>query len=171
MATRIVAPEGANSPSIVADELIIGICPRGYDKWEGTRAQLVDEGLISAEFEWPEGLGDRLWNDGPFVCWLRRYPKAHMGPKSSWAEIDYWYLQRTWKANGRDNFSNARIFEKQAALAREIWNRTRAGQQQFNRAIEARVDRRFQLFMTACIPARKKPGRKRGGKEGSQVQS
>jgi hypothetical protein len=146
-------------------ELIIEIYPRGCDWWIGTRAQLQAEGVIPADFEWPQGLAGKSWTAGNLEYWLyRRRPDGHKGPKSSCLEVDNWACRRTWAAHGRDGFANARIYEKRVALAEELWALTPAADQQLSRYWAAHKDKSFQAFKAIFLPQPKKPQPKKRGR-------
>lgn len=149
-------------PQFRERELHIEIYPRGYDIWVGTSAQLKAEGLIPPAFEWPFGLGDRYWRDGPFDYWLcRSRPEGHKGPQSSYMQLDNWRCRRTPAVDRYSGFRNAQIFEKRAALAEELSRQTPSGDIQFSKYSATLADRAYQAFRALVVPQKTRRGRAR----------
>lgn len=74
-----------------ASELKIDIWLDMWTRFEGTAAQLQDEGLIPQEFEWPRENAEASWESRGCSFDLRRVrPKGHRGPRKSWLELDNW---------------------------------------------------------------------------------
>lgn len=146
----------------VARELSIQIYPRGYDWWRGTRAQLIAEGVVPQDIEWPKGLSDNFFTAGRFRYWLRRErPEGHKGPRSSYMEVDNWACRRVSVDTPRDGFAAAILHEKRAALEQELWARTPAASLQRSRYWAALDDSDFQAFKAMVVPQPKKRGRPR----------
>lgn len=146
-----------------AVELKIHFYPRGFDTWTGTSAQLIDEGVLPADVEWPERTYHRTWSDGQFEYWLHRERPAGRG---DWKDIDYWRVRRTLGCRVRDGFAAARLYEAQKALKAEEFCQSRAGmiqQLQWERAFH---DNAFQAFKEKILPERKKPGRRSKSQQG-----
>ena len=147
-------------------ELIIDVNPEwGWVQYEGTRAQLEDEGLIPDRFEWPRAAGDVRWEANGFDYWLRRTrPDGHKGPMSSWWELDNWSVRV--RVIGRDHAWLARRnLERRAdALRAEFHRQTVAGQRErdanWKRYWATVDDKAFQEFK-ARIPGLIPPKRGR----------
>lgn len=141
-------------------DLDIDICPRGYDWWRGTAAQLQAEGLIPEGFEWPRGNLDKSWNDGTFEYWLRRRrPEGFKGPLPD--DLDSWAVRRTLLARGRDGLGAAQVYEKSQELALELWRQTPAYNAHLARYWAAHQDQTFQAFKAIFVPQPKKRSRPR----------
>jgi hypothetical protein len=134
-------------------ELIIDINPRAYAAWEGTAAQLVDEGVIRKEFDWPEGRADRHWDgDDGFTYWLRRCrPAGIKGPMSVWTHGDWWMLRRTLTAERGRGCAPARLFEARRTYERELWSQTPIAHVQWTRYCMAQEHEEFQTFLKRAI--------------------
>ena len=157
---RLVSAPVATPSQTAAHDLRIEICPRGYDWWHGTGAQLQAEGLIPADFDWPKGKEHGSWVSGRFEFWLFRVrPEGHKGPKSSWLESDSWACRRVLATQARDGFMAADLYEKQQALTQEQWTHTLQAYEQRERYWTASEDQAFQAFKSSLIAARKKPAR------------
>lgn len=150
-------------------ELKIAIYPRSYVRWIGTGAQLQAEGLIPADFEWPNGLAKKYWTAGKFEYQLLRVrPEGHKGPRSSYLEVDNWDYRRGLLNQG---FEEARIYEARVALEKEIWTHTPAAIQHFGRYWTAHEDKSFQSFKSIFMPQPKKscrPSKPKVTSQGSQ---
>lgn len=129
-------------------ELIIAIFPRTCTRWEGTAQQLVEEGLLPAEFEWPDGRRDRRWDSGEFSYWLTRSrPPGMKGPMSAWTSGDWWTLDRSLTANRGKGFAAANIFEAKRAYEKALWLQTPEGGVAWMRYWAASQDEVFQAFL------------------------
>jgi hypothetical protein len=150
MATEEASSTGADELA-PARELIIEIWPRGYDQWTGTREQLEAEGLIPQGFEWPVRFSHAGWAVGPFDLMLsRQRPEGHKGSKSTWADVDYWWLRRTLVEHRGTGFAAAILYRKQQEFRRagEAQPRTRC-RKRLCRAID---DEAFQRFKCSIFP-------------------
>jgi hypothetical protein len=149
------SPRGAPSEVDVRGELVVEILPRGYVRWSGTVAQLVAEGLL------PEWFGpdckNTSWDEGRFEFCLTRGRPSHV-PYREWraGARDYWHLERSLKSSSGCFWDDARLFDKQQALASELWSRTPAGAIQKHLLVRAVEDTRFQAFLSlvGATPAR-----------------
>lgn len=125
-------------------------------EFEGTAAQLTDEGLIPEGFEWPIGVVSRHWTASGYTYWLRRIrPTGHKGPMRSWLELDNWFVRI--EVEGRDaRWLVRRNLERQVEeLEETIRRQTRAGlaetEARLRRYWAAQDDKAFQSFK-ALIP-------------------
>lgn len=142
-----VALQGENSR-----ELIIEIQPRMCVRWEGTAAQLTDEGLIPQNFEWPYGRGRKCWEAGDFTFWLERCrPSGTKGPMSVWVHGDWWFLRRSLTADGGRGIAPARLYEARRAYECELWSQTPVARVQWMRWRMAREHEEFQTFLRTAI--------------------
>lgn len=133
----------------------------------GSRAMLEAEGIIPAGTKWPEAYSDLRWRDGEFDYWLKRKrPVVGKGPRSSFADCDWWVLR--WELTNAPSVAEISIRLKQQALEKEIYRQSSAGQAEFskrwNRYREATADERFQTFK-ALIPGIARPKRNRRPKK------
>jgi hypothetical protein len=139
----VVQPQASSA----ACELLIGITPHWQDVWIGTRAQLISEGVVSANVDWPDGVGHVAWEEGEFDYWLVRHrPIGFRGPRKALANVDCWCLYRNLIARRGTFGAAARIHELKRALEREIWLQTFDAWLMDQRASEARKDPNFQAF-------------------------
>lgn len=141
-------------------ELGIQIVPRGYDCWEGTSAQLVAEGVLPPDVDWPKGLESMSWIAGRFEYWLYRIrPEGCKGPKSAYRDVDYWACRRTLAAQGHDGFAAARLYERTQALTQEIQRQSPKGQQLERRYFATFDDQGYRAFKRLICPPTRKAGR------------
>lgn len=153
-----------NAPPVIERELQISIYPDEWANYEGTRAQLEDEGLVPKGFEWPRAAADKRWSAGRFEYWLRRQrPEGFKGPLRQWLECDWWFVRVT--VIGRDTRwrGQREIERKRKALEAEIYRQSPEGMRDrdanWKRYWAAHEDKVFQAFKATFIPQRKKPGR------------
>lgn len=169
---RLKRPEGATpatcsaSPTC-AGELMITVFRDERLWYEGTAAQLIDEGLIPKGFEWPQARARKEWAANGFEYSLRRArPKDHKGPLRSWMEADNWCLH-VWVA-GRDYHrwrAERKLERKAEEVEGERYRLTSAGQRAWARyrrqIIDASSDPafdRFKLLVPGLVPPKR--GRK-----------
>lgn len=156
--------EPAAVPGLCANELIISIWRDDWVAYEGTRAQLEDERLIPADFEWPRADAWVSWEVGSLRFSLFRFrPDGHKGPMRSWWAMDSWRINVQVAEPGIDR-GRQRIKEKTKALCAEIHRQSPAGQREWRAAYDRHLvafnDQAFQAFKSILLPPRKKPGRK-----------
>lgn len=133
------------------DDLLLDIYPRGYVSWEGSSAQLNNEGLIPPRFKWPERDESAEWSANGFIYELSRCrPPWMKGGKRLWVNGDHWRLRRMLASRKRKGFDDAYIYEKQQDLARAVWACSPEASEQWNRYWEAREDRGFQAFLVGA---------------------
>lgn len=134
-------------------EMLIAIYPRAYSQWTGSSSQLKAEGLIPADFKWPECRGSSRWSTDGFDYWVQRCRPAGMkGSMRQWTRGDYWFLRRELAACKGD-WTEADIYEKQCALAKVLWRQTPAADAQSNRSWKAHEDKKFQAFKALLTAA------------------
>jgi hypothetical protein len=170
--TLLAGAVPASATALGARELIITLFPDDYVQYEGTAAQLVAEGLIPEDFEWPRAAADRRWEANGFDCWLRRTrPAGHKGPMRSWLEMDNWFIRVA--VTGRDGqWVTRRRLERKVEELRAMERRcTAAGSAEWRanweRYLAAGSDKKFQSFK-AMIPGLIPP--KRGRKPEATAQ-
>ena len=142
----------APTADVIASDLIVEILPRDSVEWIGTRAQLVEEGLIPGDVIWPDR--DRWvgWTTPTLECWLRRTrPHGMKGPKRLWLEMDWWALRQTLLAHRGKGHWPAAIYEKKCELQQLIWSQTEAGQKTLRLWRKACADTQFQDFKQRVI--------------------
>lgn len=139
----------ARAPIDYPSEIVIGIIPRGDATYEGTAAQLIEEGIAPAGFEWRKARGEGLrWNDARFEYWAHSYRPEGTSFKD-WKESDqdYGAIRQRDLTLGRDGYAAANVYQKKADLANAIWRSSPAGARQFNLYYKAHVDSAFQTFL------------------------
>ena len=141
----------ASIASLCAGELIIDLRPDAWVYYEGTPAQLIDEGLIPTAFEWPRAAARKNWKADGFEYSLHRNrPKGHKGPMRSWLELDNWLLRVD--VAGRDGWwiHNRRLDLQAKELEAGRYSLTAAGRREseahFRRVWAADRDSAFQRF-------------------------
>ncbi|WP_332855146.1 hypothetical protein [Duganella sp. S19_KUP01_CR8] len=151
-----------------AQELIIYI-NRAIDitEYRGTRAMLEGEGVIPADFEWPDAYSDIFWESGKFKYWLRRCrPDGAKGKSKAFADCDWWSLR--WVLLGGPDLHQKRIATMAQDLAAEIYRWSDKGRDEWNRMYNrswgAKTDEKFQAFK-ALIPGLVPPKRGRASKK------
>lgn len=125
-------------------------------QYEGTSAQLVEEGLIPSGFEWPKAATDKYWSANGFGFWLRRSrPFGHKGPMRSWLEMDNWFVRVEASDISHDLRIRRGLDRKMTALKAEFKRHTVEGRRAWSAEIDQRIaaesDRKFQAFK-ALIP-------------------
>lgn len=142
-------------------ELRITIWRDEWAQFEGTAAQLIDEGLIPNGFEWPRAAADKRWEANGYTYWLcRKRPEGHKGPMRSWLGLDHWFVRVGIK--GRDYlWRQRRELERRAdELKEDAYRLTAAGQAKCNadwrRYWSANEDEAYQAFR-AKVPALNPP--------------
>lgn len=155
----------ATTPDVGERELIIDVRRDDWVQYEGTAAQLIAEGLIPADFEWPRAAADKRWEANGFDYWLRRTrPEGLKGPMRTWLEMDNWFIRV--EVTGRDyHWRTRQALKRQAEeLAAAYHRHTAAGSAEWNanwkRYWATVEDKKFQAFKSTFLPERKKPGRK-----------
>jgi len=152
------------SPDTAERELSIHIFLDFQVNYEGSSAQLVSEGLIPANFEWPVRTHQKAWQAGGFDYWIQRCrPEGHKGPMKSWLELDHWCIRVTvtgrdwrWRAQGAINRKREelRLMVHRNSAAGIAENTARCA-----RASAALADTRFQAMLERVLPSTKKRGR------------
>lgn len=148
-------------------ELRVCIWPDQWFAFEGTAAQLTEEGLIPEGFEWPRAAADKEWTANGFDYWLRRSrPEGHKGPMRSWLALDNWNVRVS--VTGRDHhWHTRREFESKVDALRAEHRRlftvegSREWSANWRRYWKAREDTAFQTFkllVPALVPQQR--GRK-----------
>jgi len=156
-----------SAPSISADALGLVVEANndwGHAAYEGTRAQLEEEGVIPSSIEWPTSERSVSWERAGLRFFLRRTRPANMkGPKKLWVQGDYWHLDINVAGRDRGCWNEQhRVDLKRRELAREIYRQSPAGQRDSRRYWAAHDDKAFQTFK-AQIPGLIPP--KRGGRK------
>lgn len=151
--------------SSTCNELIISINPCNWDitEYQGTRAQLVAEGVIPEGSEWPDGDKSITWQAGPFEYDLcRKRPQGMKGPKKLWVEGDWWLLR--WQPINRTSRAERDIKRKRNELNEALYRQSPKGIAEINatwdRYWATLEDAKFQTFK-ALIPGLVRT--KRGG--------
>jgi len=144
--------------------MVVCIRPFKLDFWEyeGTRAQLEEEGVIPSALDWPAGTAERSWKAGRFQYQLRRVrPRGMKGPMRLWTDGDCWNL-RCELIDG-PSLEIVQVQDMRRELEARLYRLSPEGHREeresFARFIEAGRDRAFQAFKTKILPQRKKPGR------------
>lgn len=148
--------------TLATSELIIEIIPRWITRFIGTSAQLIAEGLIPEGFKWPSRTQEVQWTTGKYryaVCRCR--PANVKGPKSGWAEGDYWMLDYDISNNPVNCFDYL-VYKKSLELRELIACRTPATQEITSRCLTAKRDASYMAFRQQLgIVESRKPGRPR----------
>ena len=136
--------------------------------YEGTAAQLADEGLIPQGLSWPQAAADKRWQANGYSYWLRRCrPKAHKGPMRSWLELDHWFLRVYVVAHDFEWRWQRELQRKAESLRADIYFHSALGAQEcsakWHRYWKAQEDEAFQTFKK-LIPGLVPPARGRKAK-------
>ena len=143
-----------NEPRSTERELIIEIHPRDYLQWRGSSSQLQAEGLIPADFQWPECRGASGWSADGFDYRVQRCRPAGMkGSMRQWTRGDYWSLRREPSLRSEEVDAQKEIYEKQCALADVLWRQTPAAHVQRSLFRQAGQDVQFQSFKALLTAA------------------
>lgn len=165
-AAQLNSADPAATPDLGERDLIIDVRRDDWVQYEGTAAQLVAEGLIPKDFEWPRAAADKRWEANGFDYWLRRTrPEGHKGPMRSWLELDNWFIRV--EVTGRDYHWRTRQSLKRQAeeLAAAYHRHTAAGSAEWNAnwkrywaTVEDKAFQAFKAKIPGLIP--QKRGRK-----------
>lgn len=143
--------------ALTSQEPVFILNPNGFDfcEMEGTRAMLIEEGLIPDGTVWPSGYGDIYWKVGQFKYWLRRRRPA--GTKGPINNVD-WFRVR-WELADQSARTALTIRHKAEELADTVRRLTPAGQAENTRracrVVAAQSDAAFLKFKAAVgIPTR-----------------
>lgn len=152
----------------VSTELRIGLVRDECVFYEGSEAQIREEGVVPSGFEFPLGATSKRWEANGFEFVLRRVrPEGHKGPKRSWFELDHWFVRV--EVAGRDyHWRIRRKLEREAEdLKAELCRRRAADSQDslsnFVRYQTAMQDRAFKTFKSK-IPGLTVQKRRSGSK-------
>lgn len=151
-----IAPSASAPISAFAElsnEITISIFDYGTD-CRGTRAQLVADGLVPDSVQWPAaGYNDVTWDDGAVIYRLRRVrPDGAKGPRSAFAQVDYWSLRTVLC---RSQWAAREIAVKRAELDATVRSVSPEGRAEMERRLDAAIaahhDEGFQAFK-AMVP-------------------
>lgn len=161
---------GEHAARVDERELRIEMHIDHWVQFEGTATQLQAEGVIPADFEWPQAAADVHWSANGFDFWLRRTrPEGHKGPMRSWLTLDNWFVRMQVSGRGYDWAVRRALERKTDELRVAYHHHTQAGQREldanFNRYYATKLDGRFQAFK-ASIPGLVPPKRGRKPKVG-----
>ena len=151
---------GARPPTTTPAEIVISLYPDELVRYEGTSAQLIDEGLIPAtSFAWPEKDNATHWQANGIAYNLRRCrPKDHVGPMRSWFAADHWQLvaQRFFATEAEAAWRKKEVWAKNGlAWARDNTPDGLARlKERLRRSIDAFGDDAFQDHMDKCLGLR-----------------
>lgn len=136
-----------NAPT--ASDLTIEITPRWNSRYRGTRAQLVAEGLIPDDFEFPRRTQRKYWEAGKFKYWMeRRRPDGIKGQQGAWADGDYWVLDMSLKGFNHQTYQ---IQEKAREMDELVQGRSSEWSKTFDRAYKAQQDDKYMAFRTLLL--------------------
>lgn len=158
MAQSIASP---GITTLAASDLLIQITPRFCARYHGTAAQLIAEGLIPEGFKWPAGSARAEYEMGQFTYYVgRSRPNGMKGPKSLWANGDYWLIQRSLTAEIGQGFHAAIIYAKTIELEEAIKRCTPEWNRVWHLAYDAQKDDKYMAFRQQVLgSAGRKPGR------------
>lgn len=139
-------------------------------RYRGTRAQLLEEGLVDPQTVFPVGKETVTWmRDGLqfTLAWGRAHPAR--GPRNVPKDPDWWVLDTTVPGRDWRWAQQQRIKEIEAQLRLEIYRQTPAGCREYDehlrRYVAATKDRDFLAFKRACMPGRAATARGRRATE------
>lgn len=145
--------------------LLICIYPRAHTRYYGTAEQLVAEGLIPKDFEWPHGRCDAKYTLGRFTGFLHRCrPPGMKGPMSQWVSGDYWSLNFSPTSELGKGFMAHTIYEKGQELLDTLRRSTPEWSVEWNKAHAARKEPKYAAFRALLIGDMEKRGRGRPAK-------
>lgn len=128
-------------------DLIINIYPRFQDTWRGTKAQLIESGVVPADFEWPVRTSWKQFTHEGFDCSIQR--QRQPGRKTRWVDVDHWRLTRNCPERGFGDL--AELYEKAEEVKRLMWLQSREGQREIDRAWQAKKDAAYQAFRQVLL--------------------
>ncbi len=144
------------------DDLTIRIRPNVFVQFQGTSAQLVAEGLIPENFEWPERDATVFWKTDKYKFSVQRVkPQGTKIPKGEWMNWDKWYLSR--ESRNGNTWQEVAILEKMAEIV-SLRQGIPGEMALFDKCWAAREDKDFQAFK-ALVPGLVRPKRARKPKQ------
>lgn len=125
------------------DDITMHFGHSDWDSWRGTSEQLIAEGLVPKDFEWPERTQRKSFEHGEWRCCVERRRPPGSG-RGSWITANYWCIDRFPKA--RVSHFTRNILMKKRELEEAIFQASPAGKRMFDRYMTAREDKSFQAF-------------------------
>jgi len=144
-------------PALVASELVVEIsADMGISRFLGTKAQLIEEGLVGPDFEWPKRTECKFWNHGMYRYWVQR---KRLPGSSTWLDCDYWMFDISVVSK---DFKSYQIRAKMRELAEVYFRGTPEWSFVYEKARAARDDDKYMALRARLIGdfAPKKRGRK-----------
>ncbi|MDP3835040.1 MAG: hypothetical protein Q8Q82_13845 [Hydrogenophaga sp.] len=130
----------------IAVDLMIHIWPRCHDAWFGTKEQLIESGVIPADFEWPVRTSWKQFTHEGIDCSIQR--QRQPGRKTRWVDVDHWRLVRY--CHGRAS-GDPELYEKTEEVKRLKWLQSHEGQREIDRSWQARRDPAYQAFRQVLL--------------------
>lgn len=148
-----MAAVDSSAPINVPSEMIVYM-NHCISEYHGTRAMLEAEGVIPADFEWPNGYLGKTWSDDKNDYLLfRRRPDGAKGPRKLFIDVDWWHFR--WTPLNADDYFTRRLKQKEKDLADCVHSMSPKGRAEFDELWYAHrelcKDKKFQEFM-ALIP-------------------
>ncbi len=152
-------------------ELRIEIDDRyGVVRYTGTRMQLEAEGIIPADYQWPDGYQRFEWTAGEFRFAVgRERPTGAKGSRRAFFDCDNWYLSM-WREN--ECYVDRKVWLLEREIKRVKYVESAAGRREQDarscKFYRAQGDKAFQAFkalMPCLAPPPDRPRRRPFGKE------
>lgn len=138
----------AGASALVTSDIFVNIEPNFICRYYGTSAQLVAEGLIPADFQWPLRNRRVFFEDDRFTYWVERNRvPGTKGPISGWIDGDYWLLDVSPKGQ-RHDWQTREIQIKQRELADLKKHGSPEWQKSWSGAFAAKQDTKYMAFRT-----------------------
>lgn len=135
----------------LAADLRIEIECRSHVIWRGSAAQLRSEHVLPETVSWPVKFEAVEWTDSRYSYTLqRRRPTGMRGPRSAWAQLDYWALVR--REDGSSPIG-AEIYRRQQELSSLLRASSASGQLSLRKYFAARCDAAYRAFLDSVLPA------------------
>lgn len=142
----------------LTQEILIDVSAEfGWAHYQGTASQLIDEGLVKSDFDWPNRTERKCWEEDGFEYSVRRIrPKGYKGSMSSWLKLNHWCFSigmpdhdYSWCQKRRERaFANTEL---------PLSPKERADRMRYMNAL---LDKEFQAFKSIFVPDFPKRGRK-----------
>ncbi|MBU9424477.1 hypothetical protein [Burkholderia gladioli] len=143
----------------------------GSVRYTGTRMQLEAEGIIPADYQWPDGYQRFEWAAGGFgFCVGRERPAGAKGPRRAFFDCDNWYLSM-WRENECYSDRKIRLLEREIKRLRyfESAAGSRERDAQWRKFYRAQDDKAFQAFKALMPCLAPPPDRRRRRTFGEEV--
>jgi hypothetical protein len=159
------ALQPASAMSALAHPLgiLIQLTPRGEVQYAGTAAQLIEEGVVTQDFQWPvsraRGVSHSSWERGIFDYFCFRH-RPEWVTHEQWRDMpaearDYGTVTVRLTADRGTGFAAARMFDAEEQLRATRFAQSTAGAKQWKQWSDSLKDTKFRALLEGIGATRK----------------